>query len=144
MQPVEPSTIVRGPEALTMSFMTNADSQPWQVRWPEEKYSLMSTFLTPFQAARFWVSSLISVSGILSSLLRPGVLLPNAQPVCRLLGLPRLCRMFAQLNHFCHVLDRHLATSQATDESDQRWSLVGVIHGCPNLGGSDSVTKTAS
>jgi hypothetical protein len=31
MQPVEPSTMVRGPAALTMSFMTRADSQPWQV-----------------------------------------------------------------------------------------------------------------
>src|SRR2546428_11319723 len=32
MQPVAPSTIVRGPAAFTMSFMTSADSQPWQAR----------------------------------------------------------------------------------------------------------------
>ncbi len=32
MQPVDPSTMVRGPEAFTMSFITRADSHPWQVR----------------------------------------------------------------------------------------------------------------
>jgi len=39
MQPVEPSTIVRGPEAFTMCRITSADSQPWQVRWPDTKSS---------------------------------------------------------------------------------------------------------
>jgi hypothetical protein len=32
MQPVLPTTIVRGPAALIIKRMTNADSQPWQVR----------------------------------------------------------------------------------------------------------------
>src|SRR2546422_5768894 len=41
-QPVEPSTIVRGPAAFTISFMISADSQPWHVRWPDEKYSSRS------------------------------------------------------------------------------------------------------
>jgi hypothetical protein len=35
MQPVLPSTIVRGPAALIISFMTNADSQPWHVLCPD-------------------------------------------------------------------------------------------------------------
>ncbi len=56
MQPVEPSTIVRGPAALTMSFMTRADSQPWQVRWPEVKYSSSVTFLTPLKGSRICVA----------------------------------------------------------------------------------------
>src|SRR5258708_33830443 len=56
MQPVEPSTIVRGPAAFTMSFMTSADSQPWQVRWPEVKYSSRVTFLTPRNGSRICVA----------------------------------------------------------------------------------------
>src|SRR5947209_18803186 len=56
MQPVEPSTIVRGPAAFTMSFMTRADSHPWQVRWPEVKYSSSVTFLTPRNGSRIWVA----------------------------------------------------------------------------------------
>ena len=39
MHPVLPSTMVRGPAALIMSFITSADSHPWQVLWPEVKYS---------------------------------------------------------------------------------------------------------
>ena len=35
MQPVEPVATVRGPAALTNPRITVADSQPWQVRWPE-------------------------------------------------------------------------------------------------------------
>src|SRR5712691_4667985 len=56
MQPVEPSTIVRGPAAFTMSFMTSADSQPWQVRCPEVKYSSRVTFLTPRKGSRICVA----------------------------------------------------------------------------------------
>ena len=56
MQPVEPSTIVRGPDALTMSFITSADSQPWQVRWPEVKYSSIVTCLTPLNGSRICVA----------------------------------------------------------------------------------------
>ncbi len=56
MQPVEPSTIVRGPDALTISFMTSADSQPWQVRCPEVKYSSMVTRLTPLKGSRICVA----------------------------------------------------------------------------------------
>src|SRR5690242_2375738 len=64
MQPVEPSTIVRGPAALTMSFITRADSQPWQVRWPEVKYSSIVTFLTPLKGSRICVAFVNAVSGI--------------------------------------------------------------------------------
>ena len=58
MQPVEPSTIVRGPDAFTISFMTSADSQPWQVRCPEVKYSSMVTRLMPRNGSRICVALL--------------------------------------------------------------------------------------
>jgi hypothetical protein len=32
MHPVLPSTMVRGPAAFTIIFMTRADSHPWHVR----------------------------------------------------------------------------------------------------------------
>src|SRR5262245_25945073 len=56
MHPVAPSTIVRGPAALTISFITSADSQPWHVRWPEVKYSSMVTRLTPRNGVRTCVA----------------------------------------------------------------------------------------
>src|SRR5438445_11532034 len=60
MQPVEPRTIVRGPEALTMCRITSADSQPWQVRWPETKSSSYGTALTPLIRGSVVVSTAIS------------------------------------------------------------------------------------
>src|SRR5438093_13770247 len=65
MHPVEPSTIVRGPDALTMSFMTSADSHPWQVRCPDVKYSSIVTRLTPRKGSRICVALLnVVVSAI--------------------------------------------------------------------------------
>src|ERR1700730_19352914 len=64
MQPVEPSTMVRGPAALTISFITRADSQPWQVRWPEVKYSSIVTFLTPLKGSRICVAFVNAVSAM--------------------------------------------------------------------------------
>src|SRR5437016_14189262 len=52
MHRVLPSTTVRGPAALTMSFITSADSHPWHVRWPEVKYSSRGAFLTPLIGSR--------------------------------------------------------------------------------------------
>src|SRR5215467_9004983 len=69
MQPVEPSTIVRGPDALTMSFMTSADSQPWQVRCPDVKYSSIVTRLTPRNGSRICVAFVnVVVSAMVISL----------------------------------------------------------------------------
>src|SRR5262245_4402596 len=66
MHPVEPSTMVRGPEAFTMSFMTSADSQPWQVRWPDVKYSSIVTRLMPRNGSRIWVALLNVASAMVS------------------------------------------------------------------------------
>src|SRR5713101_8249491 len=44
------------PAALTMSFMTRADSHPWHVRCPEVKYSSRVTFLTPRKGSRICVA----------------------------------------------------------------------------------------
>src|SRR2546425_10621819 len=70
MQPVLPSTMVRGPAALTISFMTKADSHPWHVRWPEVKYSSSGTFLTPLNGSSGWGgrASMASISVHLSRL----------------------------------------------------------------------------
>src|SRR5436190_9778538 len=109
MQPVEPSTIVRGPDALTMCRITSADSQPWQVRWPETNSSSYGTSLTPLIWGRVVVSTAISSS--------------YADPVARVTGLdvargrPRLLEDL--LRH--RLLD--LAAAQAGDEADDRRSL---------------------
>jgi len=48
--PFNPAGMTAVPEALSfntaISFITNADSQPWQVRWPEVKNSSRGIFLT--------------------------------------------------------------------------------------------------
>src|SRR5439155_943424 len=62
MQPVLPSTMVRGPAALTINFITRADSHPWHVRWPEVKYSSSGTFLTPLKGSSCWVGSVSTAS----------------------------------------------------------------------------------
>src|SRR3989304_8996763 len=69
MQPVDPRTIVRGPAALTISFITSADSHPWHVRWPEEKYSSIVTFLTPLKGSRTWVALVNVVVSAMACLL---------------------------------------------------------------------------
>jgi hypothetical protein len=65
MQPVAPRTMVRGPAALTISFITRADSQPWHVRWPEVKYSSRVTFFTPLKGTSTCVS-LVKVSAMMN------------------------------------------------------------------------------
>src|SRR5581483_2989214 len=62
MQPVDPSTIVRGPAALTMCRITRADSQPWQVRCPETKSSSYGTSLTPLIWGRAVATAMSSLS----------------------------------------------------------------------------------
>ena len=52
MHPVLPSMMVRGPAALAIIFITSADSQPWQVRWPEVKNSSSGIFFSPLEWAR--------------------------------------------------------------------------------------------
>src|SRR5271169_1180548 len=53
MQPVLPRTMVRGPAALAIIFITSADSQPWQVRWPDVKNSSSGIFFTPLNGSSF-------------------------------------------------------------------------------------------
>src|SRR3989304_1202550 len=65
MQPVAPSTMVRGPAALIISRMTRADSQPWQVRCPDVKYSSTDTLFPPLKPCKTCVA-LVNVSGIVA------------------------------------------------------------------------------
>src|SRR6266849_5329651 len=59
MQPVLPRTMVRGPAAFTIIFITSADSHPWQVRWPEVKYSSRGSFFMLLKGSSCWVSSIV-------------------------------------------------------------------------------------
>src|SRR4026209_1543804 len=126
MQPVAPSTMVRGPAALTMSFMTRADSQPWQVRWPEVKYSSMVTFLTPLNGSRICVAFLNVVSAMVDLSLCE--LLAHAEPVRLGIGLAGLGRREAHVRRLGDVLQRDLAATAAADQAQQRRPLVRVVH----------------
>src|SRR3972149_1799618 len=131
MQPVEPSTMVRGPAALTISFMTRADSHPWQVRWPEEKYSSIVTFLTPLKGSSTWVSlaKAVVVSAMVASLLA------HAQPAGGPLGLPGPRRGGADVGHFIHPLRRALATAAPEGPPAERRPMPRVVERGPDLGG---------
>src|SRR5215470_7039781 len=129
MQPVEPSTIVRGPAALTISFMISADSHPWHVRWPDEKYSSMVTFLIPRNASRTWVAfANVSAMTVVS-------LFPHAEPVRLGVGLSGVCGGVTLVRRLVDVLQRHLAAAQAGNEAEERRPLLGVVHGRPDLVG---------
>src|SRR5215831_948145 len=103
MHPVEPSTIVRGPEALTISFITSADSQPWQVRWPDVKYSSIATFLTPLKGSRICVA-LANVSAM-SSLL---MVIRGRPAIGFWRRLPGRGGSVAHVRRPADVLERHL------------------------------------
>src|SRR4030095_821407 len=128
MQPVAPSPMVRGPAALTRSFITSADSQPWQVRWPEVKYSSMVTFLTPLKGWSSWVA-FVKASAISISLLS------DAEPQRLEGGLPGLGRLVAEIGGLVDVFQRHLAPAETADEGQERRPLVGIVHGGADLVG---------
>src|SRR6516225_101560 len=131
MHPVLPSTMVRGPAALTIIFITRADSHPWQVRWPEVKNSSRGSFLTPLKGSSFCVSSIFTTSASSLSFGTVAIsnssfvrsiemfqllaLLAKSNPLSRRLRLA-LRRQVHLLGHLSHVGQRHLATSQAADE----------------------------
>src|SRR5215510_781593 len=130
MQPVDPSTIVRGPDALTMSFMTSADSQPWQVRCPEVKYSSIVTRLTPRNGSRLCVAFVnVVVSAIVISLF------PHAQPMGLGVRLPGRRGGEAHVGRLVDVLERHLAPTETADERHQRRPTLGIIQGSSDLVG---------
>src|SRR5438105_3788451 len=126
MQPVEPSTIVRGPDALTMCRMTSADSQPWQVRWPETKSSSYGTSLTPLIGGRVPVPC-VSTAIIVS-------LIPHADPVTDVTGCKTAVRGGAQLvEHLAGHRLLDLTSAQRGDEADDRRPLVDRIQRRPDL-----------
>src|SRR6059036_1165853 len=108
MQPVEPSTIVRGPAALTISFMTRADSQPWHVRCPEVKYSSRVTFLIPRNGSRTCVA------------------LPNvvsAMAVVSYSRTPSQCVLASDLPDFAAA--SHMSTALKSGKSDAKTHWLG-------------------
>src|SRR5258708_35930937 len=123
MHPVDPSTMVRGPAAFTISFITSADSQPWQVRWPEVKNSSSGSFFTPLNGSspcvgRSFTSSANSLSVTAMIFILPWLLAQPDPGGCRL----RLACSGGgnDLGHLLHVGDRYLAAAQAGDEADHR------------------------
>src|SRR5713226_3497993 len=140
MQPVEPSTTVRGPAALTISFITKDDSQPWQVRWPEVKNSSSGSFLTPLNGSRPCVGrSLTSSANSLSVTAMTFLLwlLAQPDPSGRRLRFA-CCRGGNHVAHLLHVRHRDLAPAQAGDEADQRRPVRRRVQRRPHLGGQRS------
>src|SRR5579864_7074998 len=133
MHPVLPRTTVRGPAALTISFMTRADSQPWQVRWPDVKYSSSGAFLTPLIGSRTGTgASNIAISGVS---IAHRLLGSHADPQGvrrRLAGLRRLAGM---VDHLPNAGNRHLAAAEPDDEADDGRALRLIVQRRPDLVG---------
>src|SRR6266536_1222617 len=126
MQPVEPSTIVRGPAALTMCRITSADSHPWQVRWPETKSSSYGTSLTPLIWGRVPVPC-VSTAIIAS-------LVPHADPVSDVTGLEAAAGGRGQLvEHLAGHRLLDLAAAERGDEADDRRPLLHGVQRRPDL-----------
>src|SRR5260370_700220 len=123
MQPVEPSTIVRGPAAFTISFMMSADSQPWHVRCPDVKYSSRVTFLMPRKASRTWVA----FSNVFVSAMPCLLLFPHAQPVGLRVRLAGVRGIVAKVCRLIDVFQGDLAAPEAADEAEQRRPRVSVV-----------------
>src|SRR5215468_5413157 len=146
MQPVLPSTMVRGPEALTIIFITSADSHPWQVRCPEVKYSSSGSFFTPLKGSivcvgRSFTSSASSLS--LTAMVDPPrstQLLAQSDPLRCRLRLSFRGQVDA-VGHLPHVGHRDLATSEAADEPEDGRPLGRGVHRRAYLGGEDSARE---
>src|SRR6266536_1222756 len=121
MQPVEPSTIVRGPAALTMCRITSADSHPWQVRWPETKSSSYGTSLTPLIGGRVPVPC-VSTAIIAS-------LVPHADPVSDVTGREAAAGGHRELvEHLAGHRLLDLTAAEGRDEADDRRAPVDGVH----------------
>src|SRR5579859_2384575 len=135
MQPVLPSTTVRGPAAFTISFMTRADSHPWHVRWPEVKYSSSGARLTPLIGSStgtgIAASSGLSIGQpLLFNRTRSGAHADPDRVVGRYAGFGRLAGM---VEHLADAGDRDLAAPEARDEAHDRRVLRLVVHRRANL-----------
>src|SRR6266567_6947639 len=107
--------------------MTRALSQPWQVRWPETKYSVYGTCLTVLIELR----STSSVGEVTVSVMCG--LLPNADPVNVGLQLAG-AGLLQQVEHLLAVGRGELPATQAADDVDHRGSLRAVIERGAELG----------
>src|SRR5262249_50508515 len=127
MQPVLPSTMVRGPAALAIIFISSADSHPWQVRWPEVKNSSNGSFLTDLKGSSFCVGSICTkvamASNILSDALSASAknlyLFAQSNPLRERLRFA-CSSLINRLGYFLHVGNRNLAAAQPGDEAQHR------------------------
>src|SRR5713226_6664255 len=149
MQPVLPRTMVRGPAALTIIFITKDDSHPWQVRWPEVKNSSSGSFFTPLNASSFCVgwsftssANSLSLTAMSSSsygrskMQSNNALLAHADPLRPRLRLS-LRGPVDTLGHLPDGGHRDLATSEAADEAEDGRPLRGGVHRRAHLGRED-------
>src|SRR5215472_8042900 len=143
MQPVLPSTMVRGPAALTIIFMTRADSQPWQVRCPEVKNSSSGSFFTPLKGSsvcvgRSFRSSAISLS--LTAMIDPPrslSLFAQSDPLRSRLRLS-FRGLEDAVGHLLHIGHRDLTASEAADEPEDGRSFASRVHCRAYLGREDA------
>src|SRR3954470_15442601 len=119
MQPVLPRTMVRGPAAFTISLVTTAVSQPWQVRWPEVKCSSRGSFFTPLNMSSLcgalWCVSSASSLSVVAMVCPSAPLLAQPDPLRRRLRGPAR-GLGNDLAHLPHVRQGDLAAAQAADE----------------------------
>src|SRR5882724_4567080 len=62
-------------------------------------------------------------------------LFSDAEPLRLEGGLPCLGRFEAEVGRLVDVLERHLAAAQSADEGQERRTLLGIVHGRPDLVG---------
>src|SRR5262245_54716025 len=144
MQPVLPSTMVRGPAALTIIFMTRDDSHPWQVRCPEVKNSSSGSFFTPLKGSsvcvgRSFTSSANSLS--LTAMVDPPTLdafqlFAQSDPLRCRLRLSFRGQVHA-LGHLPHGGHRDLTASEAADEPEDGRPVGSRVHRRAYLSGED-------
>src|SRR5215471_1020127 len=151
MQPVLPSTMVRGPAALAIIFISSADSHPWQVRWPEVKNSSKGSFLTDLKGSNFCVGSIFTKVAMasLSFLMHKrtsekSVLLAQSNPLrqrLRLAGgsLVNRCGNFLDIGH------GDFASAQSGDEAQHRrlFAGSGIERGADFTGEHAAVVRRA-
>src|SRR5579875_56275 len=123
MQPVEPVATVRGPAALAKSRITSADSQPWQVRWPE-------VYISSSGACRI---VLILSNWTSVAIARSSGLLAHADPGDEPVEVVRLGRLLGDLEHLDRVGDRYVAAAQSRDEVYNRRAVARRVQARADL-----------
>src|SRR5216684_4370269 len=68
-------------------------------------------------------------------------LFSDAEPLRLEGGLPCLGRFEAEVGRLVDVFERHLTATQSADEGQERRTLLGIVHGRPDLVGDHTRTE---